>query len=87
MNSTFSTVIIPAEVLNEAKTDFPELFTTALSPTSTLPATHYVSSGYFLTEDLERIVNTTSWSRQVLFGDVHQTLSALNLQIINLISE
>lgn len=88
MNSTYATVIVTDVNKQPAQSDMGEgFFTTPLSSTGELPATHWMSSGWFLNEELDRICNigegAFSWPYQISFGDDWQaTLDYLGLQLV-----
>ena len=88
-NSTLATVIINDADKQQAQLDMGDgFFNTPLSPTGSLPATNWMSSGWFLNEELDRICNegegAFTWQYKISFGDDWQgTLDYLGLQMIN----
>ena len=82
MSSTYATVAVPAENLTEAQEQFPSFFTAAMSPTGEAPATHFVSSGYYLDTELDVLVNDVTWPRRVVFGDTQEALVKLGLMAV-----
>jgi len=88
MNSTYATVIITDANKAQAQLDMGDgFFNTPLSSTGEFPATNWMSSGWFLNDELDRICNTGvnafSWDYQISFGDDWQsTLDYLGLKII-----
>ena len=89
MNSTLATVIINDADKQQAQLDMGDgFFNTPLSFTGSLPITNWMSSGWFLNEELGRICNegegAFSWQYKISFGDDWQgTLDYLGLQMIN----
>ena len=81
-NSTFATVIIAAEYQSAAQADMPGFFTAGYTTDAdgAPPATAYVSSGYFLTSELDFIVNDATWPKVVKFGDAQAALDGLGLK-------
>ena len=79
-SSTFSTIAVPADAQAAAQADMPGFFTAPYSADGREPATHYVSSGYFLDSELDFIVNDATWKKKVKFGDASQALADLGLQ-------
>ena len=79
--STFATCIIEAQYQSQAQTDLPDHFTAAYTtdPGGAEPATHYVDSGFWLTDELDLIVNETEWPKKVYFGDPQAALNSLGL--------
>jgi hypothetical protein len=78
--STFASVIVPASSQADAQAALGEgFFVAPLSSDGSLPATHYVSSGWFLDSELELICNEASWEKVVKFGDVAAALASLSL--------
>lgn len=90
MNSTYATVIISDANKTQAQLDMGDgFFNTPLSTDGLLPVTNWMSSGWFLNEELDRICNTGdgafSWKYQISFGDNWQaTLDYLGLQLITI---
>ena len=82
MSSTYATVAVPAENLAEAQAQFPGFFTAAMSADGTAPATHFVSSGYYLDTELDVLVNDVTWPRRVVFGDTQAALVKLQLMTV-----
>jgi hypothetical protein len=79
-SSTFATVIIQAADQAAAQEDFPGLFTAAYADFADRPVTtHYVSSGFFYDEELDKIVNDVTWPRIVKFGDAQAALTSQGL--------
>lgn len=79
--STFASCFIDAEYQAAAQADMGEgFFTAPLSADDTEPATHYVSSGWFFNEKLDKIVNEVAWPNTVKFGDAAQALADMGLQ-------
>lgn len=78
---TLATVIIAADAQAAAQADLPRHFTTAYTtdPTGAPPATNYVSSGFFMNDELDMVVNTALWPRVVKFGDATAALADLGL--------
>ena len=87
--STFATCIIEAQYQSQAQTDLPDHFTAAYTtdPDGAEPATHYVDSGFWLTNELDLIVNETDWPRRVYFGDPQAVIASHGLVPIALVSE
>ena len=77
--STFATCIIEAQYQLQAQADLPEHFTAEYSETGLAPATHYVDSGFWLTDELDLIVNETDWPRRVYFGDPQAAIASHGL--------
>jgi len=88
MNSTYATVIITDANKQQAQSDMGDgLFNVPLSSTGELPATNWMSSGWFFNEELDRICNigegAFTWPYQISFGDDWQAaLDYLGLQIV-----
>lgn len=82
MSSTYATVAVLAENLTEAQERFPGFFTAAMSSTGEAPATHFVSSGYYLDTELDALVNDVAWPRRVVFGDTQAALAKLGLMAV-----
>jgi chloramphenicol 3-O-phosphotransferase len=79
-SSTFATVIIQAADQAAAQADFPGLFTAAYADfADRTVTTHYVSSGFFFDEELDKIVNDVTWPRVVRFGDAQAALASMGL--------
>lgn len=75
--STAATVIISAADQAQAQADMGDgFFTVGLSATGEAPATHFMSSGFFLNEELDAIVNTVTWPHKVYFGQDWQAALA-----------
>lgn len=84
MDYTFATVIISAIDQGKAKSDLGDgFFNTPLSPTGEEPPTHYMSSGPFGNEELNKIVNAMTWSKKIYFGQDWQ--SAIQTEQLNII--
>ena len=84
MDYTYATVIINAQDQQQAKDDVDQgLFNTPLSSTGEEPPTHYMSSGPFGNEELNKIVNTTTWSKKIYFGQDWQM--AIQTEQLNII--
>ena len=86
MADTFATVIIKAEHVELARELLGQgFFISPLSETGELPVTHYCSSGYWNTEnELEFIINESPFPKIVKFGEVFQSIEALNLKIVTI---
>lgn len=67
---TFATVIIADADKAQAQADLGDgFFNFALSATGDVPATHWMSSGPFSNDELDRIVNhVVTWPAQVYLG-------------------
>ena len=79
--STFASVFVAAGDQAAAQAGMGEgFFTAPLSADGTEPATHYVSSGWFFNEELDKIVNDVAWPNTVKFGDAAQALADMGLQ-------
>ena len=66
---THATVIVADADKAAAVSDLGEgFFATALSADGTEPATHWMSSGPFSNDELNRICNDVAWPRKVYFG-------------------
>ena len=78
--STFSSVFVTAADQLSAQSDLGEgYFTSGLSADGSLPATHFWSTGYWFDSELDKIVNTVTWSKTVKFGDPSVALAEMNL--------
>lgn len=84
MDYTFATVIIPAEVQQEAQADLGAgFFEVPLSVNGSLPATNFMSSGPFNNEEIQAIVNDAAWPNKVYFGqDWQAAVASEGLQTI-----
>ena len=60
----------------------PDLFSAGLSETGLDPATHYISSGYFLNSELNIIVDS-GLADKIHFVDPDVAVEALGLQFID----
>ena len=82
--NTAATVIIAAADQAQAQADMGDgFFTVGLSATGEAPATHFMSSGFFLNEELDAIVNTYTWPKKIYFGqDWQAALAAQGLQLV-----
>lgn len=80
-SSTFATVVVAAADQAAAQADFPGMFTAGYTDNPEAPeiATHYVSSGFFYDEELDKIVNDVTWPRTVKFGDAQAALTSMGL--------
>ena len=80
---THATVIVADADKAAAQADLGEgFFATALSADGTEPATHWISSGPFNNDELNRICNDVAWPRKVYFGqDWQDALTADGLQL------
>jgi len=86
--STNCTVIVTAEN-KQAMLDLltvegvtPELFTVGLSETGQEPATHYISTGYFYNEELNRIINSGLVST-IYFVEPENAMTEAGMQVIS----
>lgn len=78
---TFATVITTDQAAAQA--DFPECFTTGLSADGNPPATSWATSGPWGNDELDKIVNTTTWPHQIYFGgDPWSVFASLGLQVV-----
>lgn len=70
MDYTFATVIVNKEFQKQAQEELGSevFFSTALSFSGSFPATHYMSSGAFNNDEMEKIVNLVDWPNKVYFG-------------------
>lgn len=69
MNSTQAIVIIADADKSQALADLTEgLFTVPLSADGNMPVTHWMSSGWFLNEQLDKICNEVAWPKTIRFG-------------------
>jgi len=84
MNSTLAIVIIGDADKAQAQADLSDgLFTTPLSASGEAPATHWMSSGWFFNDQLNKICNDVTWAKTIRFGDDWQSvLHGLNLMIV-----
>ena len=84
MNYTFATVIIKDQYKEQAKNDIgEEFFSAGLSVDGKLPASHWLSSGAFNNDELNKICNECIWDKKVLFGqDWQSILINENLKLI-----
>lgn len=83
---TFATVIISEVDQAQAQADMGDgFFNTALSATGELPATDYMSSGPFYTEELDKISKEVTWPSRVYLGQDWQ--AALDSEGLVLVSE
>ena len=78
-----SVVILDADKVN-AQADLGEgFFNTGLSAVGTEPATHWMSSGPWLNEELDKVCNQSAWPYQINFGTEWQTyIDSLNLKMV-----
>ena len=85
MNSTLATVIINDTDKQQAQSDMGEqFFNTPLSPTGELPATNWMSSGWFLNQELDKICNNVTWIYKIAFGnDWKSSIDNFGLKIIS----
>ena len=83
-NYTFATVIVADADKAAAQADLGDgFFVTALSADGTEPATHWMSSGPFDNEELNRICNDVAWPRRVTFGqDWQLAIEAHGLMVL-----
>ena len=82
--NTFASVFISAADQAAAQADIGEgFFTAALSADGSEPATHFWSSGYFESSELDHIVNEATWAYTVKFGDAQAALESMGLQQTN----
>lgn len=87
MNSTLATVVVLAADREVAQAAFPEYFTAPASATGELPATHYLTNGYFDDTELDSICNDVSWPRKVYFGALDVGLQKANLMLVQEVAE
>ena len=81
---THATVIVADADKAEAVSDLGEgFFATALSADGTEPATHWMSSGPFNNDELNRICNDVAWPRKVYFSqDWQAAIDAHGLKVL-----
>ena len=81
---TFATVTVSDADKEAAIADLGEgFFATALSETGAEPATHWMSSGPFNNDELNRICNDVAWPRNVYFGqDWQAAIDAHGLKVL-----
>lgn len=73
---------ISAQLSTEgAPYDTSGLFSAELSETGDVPATHYMSSGYWHANELETLVNGVT-PRVVKFGDVQAAITSMGLRSV-----
>ena len=83
---THATVIVADADKATAVSDLGEgFFATALSADGTEPATHWMSSGPFNNDELNRICNDVAWPRKVYFGQDWQ--AAIDCRVLKLIAD
>lgn len=81
-----ATIVVPSSDLAAARADLGEgFFIRSLirkdDPIGT-PPTHWMSSGYFLSEEMDRIFNKATWEKQVRFGtDWQSALDSMNFRL------
>lgn len=86
-SSTFATVIIEIANQAEAQEDLPGNFTALFTTNeeSLPPATHVITklaSGFFLSSELDFMVNEAKWPYVIRFDDAQSTLLELNLKAV-----
>ena len=84
MDYTHATVIISDADKAAAQADLGDgFFVTALSADGAGAATHWMSSGPFDNEELNRICNDVTWPRRVTFGqDWQWAIGAHGLKVL-----
>ena len=59
-------------------------FIRGLSETGESPPTHWMSSGYFLSDEMDRIFNEATWEKQVRFGtDWQAAIDVMGLKLVD----
>ena len=81
---THATVIVADADKAAAQADLGDgFFATALSATGAEPVTHWMSSGPFENEELNRVCNDVTWPRKVYFGqDWQAAIDAHKLTVL-----
>lgn len=83
-----ATIVVPDADLAAARADLGEgFFLRSLirkdDPSGT-PPTNWMSSGYFLSDELDRIFNEATWEKQVRFGtDWASAIDAMGLKLVD----
>lgn len=79
---TYATVIIADADKAQAQADLGDgFFNFGLSATGEAPATNWMSSGPFNNNELDAIVNTYTWPKQIYFGqDWQAAIASAGLQ-------
>lgn len=80
-----ATIVVPDSDVIAARADLGDgFFIRGLSETGEAPPTHWMSSGYFLSEEMDRIFNEATWEKQVRFGtDWQSAIDSMNLRLAN----
>lgn len=87
-NYTFASVVIADADRQAAQADLGEgFFNTGLSADGTEPATHWMSSGPWLNDELDKVCNQSpdgfEWPYQINFGTEWQTyIDSLGLKMV-----
>ena len=83
MNSTNLTIIISAADQAAAQADTSvDYFIHGASPTGAEPATHYLSSGFFSNEEVDKINNVVTWDSKIRCPEWQMALAAEGLQAV-----
>ena len=80
-----ATIVVPDSDVIAARADLGDgFFIRGLSESGEAPPTHWMSSGYFLSEEMDRIFNEATWQKQVRFGtDWQAAIDAMGLRLVD----
>ena len=86
MDFTFVTIIIEDQYRASAQPTLGQgFFTVGLSESGQSPATHWMSSGPFNNDELDKICNQTAWPYLIKFGqDWQSAISTFSLKIVEI---